>query len=59
MKLKKMPRDLGNKNVLCSSCEYYIVDDGKIVKCTKSYFKSVTIKKTTVYTPLDFDCWEH
>lgn len=54
-----MPRDLENKSVLCSGCYHYIVMDGKIVKCTKEYFKPIAIKKTTVYTPLDFDCWEH
>lgn len=54
-----MPKDLGSKTVLCSACRYYIVKDGKLVICEKDYFKPIAIKKTTVYTPLDFDCWEH
>jgi len=54
-----MLKNLGDKNVLCSKCLYYIIIEGKVVKCEKNYFKDSPIKKTTVYTPLDFDCWEY
>lgn len=54
-----MSEDLGYKNVLCSNCHYYLIIEGKTVKCKRKYFKMTPIKKTTVYTPLDFDCWEY
>lgn len=60
MKSKKMlEQNLGSSNILCSTCIYYVIVEGKMVKCEKGYFKPTPIKKTTVYTPLDYDCWEY
>jgi len=30
-----------------------------MVDCERSYFSSVPIKKTLIYTPIEFDCWEY
>lgn len=49
---------LKNKILLCTNCVFYI-SDGKMVDCERSYFSSVPIKKTLIYTPIEFDCWEY
>lgn len=44
--------------ILCTNCAFYVIIDNT-VECKKKYFKEVPIKKTTIYTPIDFDCWEY
>ena len=47
-----------SKIFLCTNCVFY-KSDGKMVECEKDYFNSVPIKKTFIYTPIEFDCWEY
>lgn len=47
-----------SKIFLCTNCVFYN-SDGKIVDCDKDYFSSSPIKKTFIYTPIEFDCWEY
>jgi len=49
---------LKSKILLCTNCVFYN-SDGKMVDCDKNYFNSVPIKKTLIYTPIEFDCWEY
>jgi hypothetical protein len=50
--------ELKGKIILCTNCAFY-KSDGKMVSCDKDYFNSVPIKKTIIYTPIEFDCWEY
>jgi hypothetical protein len=47
-----------SKSYLCTEC-YFCCIDGAQIECEKGYFKPIAIKKATVYTPIDFDCWEY
>ena len=47
-----------SKSYLCSECYFYSTD-GRLVNCDKGYFSSMAIKKVTIFTPIDFDCWEY
>lgn len=50
--------ELKSKLYLCTEC-YFCCSDGKQLDCEKGYFNSIPIKKATIYTPIDFDCWQY
>lgn len=47
-----------SKSYLCTEC-CFCNTDGKQIECGKGYFNSIAIKRATIYTPIDFDCWEY
>ena len=46
-----------NKPLLCINC-YNCKIKSKKVYCKEGYFKETNIKKISLYTPFDFDCYK-
>jgi hypothetical protein len=46
------------KTSLCRNCEFCIVFDG-IRECEYDRFNPVDVKKSMLYTPIEFDCLDY
>ena len=45
-------------NLLCKDCYACILQKNGKVTCKNGYFKNVDYKKSLIFSPSDFDCWQ-